>query len=129
MITTAVSQFGPQLVVIDSVKAAYEALASPAVARRILYTMASLAVEAEFVALLVGEYTEDQLMTLPDAGVADGIISLSSPYQSTEDARFLRVLKMRGGSHVHARREFNIDNTGITVLPGTPAPKAVVATP
>lgn len=65
---------------------------------------------------LVGEYTFEETLSLPEFAAADGMIWLYAETRGTRMARFLRVLKMRGVDHSTAAHNFEITIDGISVF-------------
>jgi len=95
--------------------------------RRFVYGLSNLSIEASAVVMLLGEYGEAELMSQPEAAVVDGIISLTSPYQSDHGQRWVRILKMRGARHIASRWEFRIAENGLQVYPDSSSAYTSVA--
>lgn len=105
----------PALVVIDSSKVLH-GFGDAEEIRRVVYDLASKVAHTDTVLLLVGEYTEDEMESLPESAVADGIIYLANEAVGAFDERSLRVLKMRGSPYLTGRHSFQIDWTGLAVF-------------
>ncbi len=121
LLADLVTQYRPSLLVVDSIKPALETLNNPAMRRRFMYTLTGLSVEAHVVVVLIGEYSESEVVALPEGSTADGIIALTSPFQSPDQRRHIRIIKLRGAPHVQDNWEFAIGPAGIEVF----APAAV----
>lgn len=106
----------PALVVIDSAKMLRD-FAGERELRTALYDLISRVAHTETVLLLLGEYTSEEMQGGVECSLADGIIQLA--YQSREpvDRRWLRIVKMRGGSHREGRHALSIGTGGIDVFP------------
>src|SRR5450756_1256026 len=68
----------PAVIAIDSFRALRSRLEDPSVAHSLLYDLAVSLAFSEATALLVGEYTPEDLLVLPEFFTADGILSLST---------------------------------------------------
>jgi circadian clock protein KaiC len=97
--------------------------------RGAFYDLSASFAETDAVLLLVGEYTPQELGSGIEFSLADGIIQLEYQVREPVDRRSLRVVKMRGGSHVPGRHTFQIGPAGIQVFPRieTLAPAAVTS--
>ena len=93
-----IKTLGPKIIVIDSFKAIHDLSTSVPDMRRMLYEVSSLLTAYDTTALLLGEYSEDMISTLPEFAVADGMVELARTKRSTRDERYLRVLKLRGSA-------------------------------
>jgi circadian clock protein KaiC len=118
-----VKEYGPAFVVIDSFKALHSFSTSAEQFRRhlteITATLTSLAVTSFW----VGEYSSDEMPVLPEFAVVDGIIELAIKKIGVKDARYLRVLKMRGTSFYSGEHAYKIGENGLEIFPrlSTPA--------
>ncbi|HYN95459.1 MAG TPA: ATPase domain-containing protein [Pilimelia sp.] len=106
----------PVLVVIDSTKMLRD-FVSDHTLRTALYDLTSRVAHSGAVLLLLGEYTAEELQTGVEFALADGIVHLS--YQSREpvDRRTLRVVKMRGTTHLSGAHTVEITAEGLQVYP------------
>jgi len=66
----------PGMVVIDSLKAIGDLLVSPYEFRGFMADLAVRVALWECTVLLVGEYAEEQILSLPEAAIVDGILLL-----------------------------------------------------
>ncbi|MGD0065106.1 MAG: ATPase domain-containing protein [Streptosporangiaceae bacterium] len=106
----------PAVVVLDSAKMLSDFVDEREL-RGALYDLNASFAETDAVLLLVGEYTPQELGSGIEFSLADGIIQLEYQVREPIDRRSLRVVKMRGGSHVPGRHTFQIGAGGIRVFP------------
>jgi circadian clock protein KaiC len=106
----------PSIVVVDSAKMLRD-FADEGELRAALYDLTGRISQIGTVLLLLGEYTTEELRSGIEFSLADGIIQLE--YQSREpvDRRWLRIAKMRGGSHRMGQHTFRIGPGGTEVFP------------
>jgi len=118
----------PSVVVVDSAKMLRD-FTSDRDLRGALYDLTSRVSHTRTVLLLVGEYTPEELRSGIEFSLADGIIQLEYEAREPVDRRWLRVAKMRGGSHRQGRHTFQIGPDGIEVFPRieTLIPQAITA--
>ena len=117
----------PSVVVVDSSKMLGD-FADQRELRRALYDLTGRFARTGTVLLLLGEYTREELRSDVVFSLADGIIQLEYEAREPLDRRWLRVIKMRGGSHLSGKHTFRIGPGGIQVFPRVetlvPAPEA-----
>jgi circadian clock protein KaiC len=107
----------PAIVVIDSAKMLRDFVAESEL-RMTFYDLTSRIGHTQTVLLLVGEYTPDEMTGAAEFSLADGIIQLSYQPREPIDRRWLRVVKLRGGSHREGKHTFRISTTdGFEVFP------------
>jgi circadian clock protein KaiC len=106
----------PSIVVLDSAKMLRD-FAGEHELRGALYDLASRITQTGTVLLLVGEYTAAELRSGIEFSLADGILQLDYEAREPLDRRWLRIVKMRGGSHRSGKHTFRIGSGGITVFP------------
>jgi circadian clock protein KaiC len=106
----------PAIVVIDSAKMLGD-FADERELRRTLYDLTGRFSQTNTVLLLLGEYTPEELRSEVVFSLADGIIQLEYEAREPIDRRWLRVMKMRGGSHRSGKHTFRIGPGGIEVFP------------
>jgi circadian clock protein KaiC len=118
----------PSVVVVDSAKMLRD-FASDRELRAALYDLTGRISQTGTVLLLVGEYTPEELRSGIEFSLADGIIQLEYEAREPVDRRWLRVAKMRGGSHRPGKHTFQIGPGGVEVFPRieTLTPHAVTA--
>jgi circadian clock protein KaiC len=120
----------PELVVIDSFKCIRDFIRDPAAFRAFTIDMVVQLAAWEVTALLVGEYTPEDVREGAEFAIADGIIDLSDTEEAEKQKRFLRVLKMRGAAFLDGEHVFEINAAGITLYPRlVPAPGGADALP
>jgi circadian clock protein KaiC len=118
----------PAIVVIDSVKMLRD-FADEIPLRTALYDLTSRIGHTDTVALLVGEYTCDEIDSGMEFSLADGIIQLAYEPRVPIDRRWLRVAKMRGRDHLEGKHTFHIAPTGVRVFPRTETRRPTVHAP
>jgi circadian clock protein KaiC len=114
---TLVNSVRPGLVVIDSFKALASFAADAATYRRFLHVLAGRLTILAVSTLLVGEYTSDELISVPEAAVADTIFHLATQGTGFRRKRYIEVVKMRGGTYASGRHAFRITDAGLEVFP------------
>ena len=85
--------------------------------RGALYDLTGRISQTGTVLLLVGEYTPEELRSGIEFSLADGIIQLEYEAREPVDRRWLRIAKMRGGSHRSGKHTFRIGPGGVEVFP------------
>jgi circadian clock protein KaiC len=106
----------PSVVVVDSVKLLRD-FASGRGLRAALYDLTSRVAQTDTVLLLVGEYPPEELRGSIEFSLADGIIQVEYEAREPIDRRWLRVVKMRGDSHLSGKHTFRIGPDGVEVFP------------
>ena len=106
----------PSVVVVDSAKMLRD-FASDRELRAALYDLTGRLSQTGTTLLLVGEYTPQELRSGIEFSLADGIIQLEYEAREPADRRWLRVPKMRGGSHRPGKHTFRIGPGGVEVFP------------
>lgn len=119
----AIRTMSPRFIAIDSFRALHDLGASVAETRRIVSEMAGLLSAYRTTSLLVGEYTEDQVVRFPEFAVGDSIIQLARLGNHRRDSRYLRVLKLRGSGYAEGAHAFEIREHGIDVYPRLVTPR------
>ena len=107
----------PAIVVIDSFKVFRDFVRDPLAYREFTLDLSVRLSAWEITALLVGEYSADDLQEGPEFGIADGIIYLYGTEEAERQKRFLRVMKMRGTHFFAGEHFFDIGPGGITLYP------------
>ena len=79
--------------------------------------------------LFVGEYTAEEIATLSEFAIADGIIRLSNRRQELRAIREVEVLKLRGANVVTGAHFFEIGGDGLTFFPRVRSPEEPFAEP
>jgi circadian clock protein KaiC len=106
----------PAIVVIDSTMMLRDFVSEPAL-RTALYDLSSRVAHSGAVLLLLGEYTDEDLLIGVEFALADGIVALSHQIREPVDRRGLRVLKMRGSAPLGGTHTMHITDDGIRVYP------------
>jgi circadian clock protein KaiC len=106
----------PSLIVIDSAKMLRD-FAGERELRSALYDLTSRVAHTDTALLLLGEYTPDEMQSGAEFSLADGIIQLAYQPREPVDRRWLRIVKMRGGSHREGKHALCIGPEGIEVFP------------
>ncbi|MFI7542000.1 RAD55 family ATPase [Actinoplanes sp. NPDC049599] len=105
----------PTIVVIDSAKALRD-FAGDRELRMAFYDLTSRLTHTD-TALLLGEYTPDEMASGVEFSLADTIVHLAYQPREPIDRRWLRVVKMRGTHHLEGKHTFRICSTGFEVFP------------
>jgi len=113
----------PDLVAIDSFKAIHDVLPSAANGRAFVYDLAVGVAAWGATALLVGEYTAEDIGVAPEFAIADGIVRLTNERQEMTTARQFEILKMRGANYVTGRHFFEMGADGLTFYPRVRGPE------
>jgi circadian clock protein KaiC len=106
----------PAVVVIDSIKMLRDFVSGHDL-RMALYDLTSRVAHSGTVLLLLGEYTPEEMQNGVEFSVADGIIQLAYEPREPVDRRWLRITKMRGGTHRAGKHTFQIGTNGVDVFP------------
>ncbi|MBI5531701.1 MAG: AAA family ATPase [Deltaproteobacteria bacterium] len=116
-----VERLSPRLVVVDSYRA-IDDLSGGNPARWRLFTreLVELLAGWQCTALLLGEYTEEQVGVGPEFTVVDNVIYLSQEMHHNSVLRRLRVIKMRGQAPQPGRHAFRVLDRGLEVYPHLP---------
>jgi circadian clock protein KaiC len=93
----------PGFVVLDSIRMLRD-LFSESQIRGALYDLASRVAQSGAVLFLLGEYSPQEMKSGPEFALSDGILHLAYEPREPLDRRWLRVIKMRGGSHREGKR-------------------------
>ncbi len=114
-ITPVVQKQQAGLLVIDSIRTVLERLAEFDREEKSLRQLTEFVSEQNLVAVLVGEYQQDDIVRQPQFAFADGVILLTAPYEAPDGKRHIRVLKMRGAKHSSEGHEVRITSSGLQV--------------
>jgi circadian clock protein KaiC len=106
----------PRFVVLDSIRMLRD-LFSESEIRAALYDLASRVAQSGAVLFLLGEYSLQEMGSGPEFALADGILRLAYEPREPLDRRWLRVIKLRGGSHREGKHTFHITEHGLQVFP------------
>lgn len=123
LLREAITSMSPKVIVIDSFKAVHDLAPTVAERRRLVYEMTALLSAYGTTAFLLGEYTEDDILTYPEFAVADGIVELSRRRLGNRDERYFRVYKLRGSRYLEGAHAFRITSAGLDVYPRFVSPR------
>jgi circadian clock protein KaiC len=116
-IASLIRERRPGIIAIDSFKA-LTAFAEDAQAfRNFLHHLAALLTAFPVTSFWIGEYSEEEMRTAPEAAVADGIISLEMERANERAKRLIQVIKLRGSQFRSGRHGYRLSTDGITVFP------------
>ncbi len=115
-ITPVVQKQQAGLLVIDSIRTMLERLTEFDRAEKSLRQLTEFVSEQKLVAMLVGEYQQDDIVRQPQFAFADGIILLTAPYEAPDGKRHIRILKMRGANHSSKGQQVRISRSGFEIL-------------
>jgi circadian clock protein KaiC len=122
-VRTAIKEFFPKLIVIDSFKALHDLTISAAETRRFVAELAGLVTAFDTTTFLVGEYTEEEITRYPEFAIADGIIEFARHKRATSDERYVRVSKLRGSGYREGLHGFKITGAGLDFFPRLISPE------
>ena len=114
-ITSVIQKQRASLIVIDSIRTVLERLDEFERGQKSLRQLTEFVSEQNLVAVLVGEYQQDDIVRQPQFAFADGVILLTAPYEALDGKRHIRVLKMRGVDHSSAEQDVCITSSGLQV--------------
>jgi len=117
-----IKEHSPSFLVIDSFKALHAFSSSVEEFRRYLSEIASALTALAVTSFWVGEYSPDEISIMPEFAVADGIIELVIKKIGVKDARYLRVLKMRGTDFFGGEHAYKITGDGLDIFPRLTTP-------
>lgn len=106
----------PSVIVIDSFKALHH-FVRPDRMREAVFDLASKVSHTGAMLLLVGEYTDAEILQNPEFAVADTILEVSHDIGGPVDHRYLRVRKLRGSGSLMGRHAFQITDHGYELYP------------
>jgi len=114
-ITSVIQKHRAGLLVIDSIRTVLERLQEFERGQNSLRQLTEFVSQQNLVAVLVGEYQQDDIVKQPQFAFADGVILLTAPYEAPDGKRHIRVLKMRGVNHSSEGQDVNISSSGLQV--------------
>jgi len=126
-ITARIEREEPALVVIDSFKALRELPGDAATTRTFVYDLAVHLAGWGAAGLFVGEYTPEEVSSLPEFAIADGILRFGTEREALTAIRTIDVLKLRGADCVTGRHFFQVSAGGLTFFPRVRGPDAGAA--
>lgn len=121
LLVERVEEEQPDIIVVDSFKAIHDMVAGGR-QRSYVYDLAVTMASWGATTLLIGEYTEDEMLTLPEFAIADGILRLGVVRHELAMARDFEVRKLRGSSFASGIHFFEITRGGISFFPRVRGP-------
>jgi len=106
----------PAIMVIDSFKG-LSAYADSADMRPFLHELAGRLSASPLSSFWVGEYAEEEIGNAPEFAIADAIISLVTTRNGQREARWLRIMKLRGSEFAPGQHAYRLSADGIDVFP------------
>jgi circadian clock protein KaiC len=128
-ITTRVEREQPAMVVIDSFKAIRDVPGGSTAMRTFVYDLTVHMSTWGAVSLLVGEYTGEEIASLSEFAIADGIIRLTNQRNELRAIREVEVCKLRGANYVTGGHFFEIGRDGLAFFPRVRSPDGVIDEP
>jgi len=128
-ITGRVEREEPSVVVIDSFKALRDLLGDASAMRTFAYDLAVHSASWGAVSLFVGEYTADEVASLSEFAIADGIVRLSNRRDELRAIREVEILKLRGSNFVTGGHFFEIGPDGLAFFPRVRGPEDALGEP
>jgi circadian clock protein KaiC len=120
-ILNEVESFQPELIFVDSFKSVVQASKhDPQNGANLQYFVQRLGIQLsawQATTFLIGEYADDAQEENPIFTVADGVIHLYQSMDQNAMVRKIRVVKMRGSSHMTGLHSFRIADDGLHVYP------------
>jgi circadian clock protein KaiC len=120
-ILAEVAGFQPEFIFVDSFKSVVQATkGSDAGMASLQYFVQQLGVQLstwQATTFLIGEYADSTQEENPIFTVADGVIHLCQDMDQNAMVRKVRVVKMRGSSHMPGLHTFRITGSGLHVYP------------
>lgn len=106
----------PSVIVVDSFKSLHHFVSDNRM-REAVFDLASKVSHTGALLLLVGEYTEREILEGPEFAVADAILEVSHDIDGPVDRRYLRVRKLRGSASLMGKHAFRISHRGYELFP------------
>ena len=117
------TKYTPALVFIDSFKGLNELLESNVERRTVIYDLATVLTAYRCTTFLIGEYSEQMTLDLPEFAIADVVLNLMKYSTNVREQRFLRVEKLRGSNSIPGMHAFSINENGIEMYPRLLSPR------
>ncbi len=106
----------PSMIVVDSFKSLHHFVTDDRM-REAVFDLASKVSHTGALLLLVGEYTQEEILADPEFAVADAILEVSHDIDGPVDRRYLRVRKLRGSASLMGKHAFRITGRGYELFP------------
>ena len=117
LIDELIKKYEPGLVAVDTIKTIADMTPSLIEFREFLLDLSVRLATWDCTAMLLGEYSEEDIEIRPESAISDGIIYLSGAEERKHQKRYLRILKMRGTGYIGGENIFKITRSGIDVFP------------
>lgn len=117
VIDELLQKYQPKLITIDTIKTLADMIPSYTEFREFLLDLSLRLATWGCTAILLGEYSEEDIEIRPESAIADGIVYLSGSEEKKQQKRYIRILKMRGTGYVGGENVFRITGSGIEVFP------------
>ncbi|MTI79734.1 MAG: circadian clock protein KaiC [Firmicutes bacterium] len=117
VIDQLLQQHQPSLIIIDTIKTLADMITSFTEFREFLLDLSLRLATWGCTAILIGEYSEEEIELRPESSIADGIVYLYGTEDKKQQKRFLRILKMRGTDFQGGENIFCITRNGLEVYP------------
>lgn len=124
-LTEQVEQMQPALVVVDSFKAIHDLIQDPVEGRVAIHNAAVHWAAWGATTFLIGEYTPNEIITLPEFAIADGIIEFSIDHDNLMALRQVEAHKLRGACYVPGRHFLEITERGLQIYPRIASPTQI----
>jgi circadian clock protein KaiC len=126
-VVALIKEHNPAFLVIDSFKALHAFATTPGEFRQRLTELMTVLSSLAITSFLVGEYSSDEVSSMPEFAVADGVVELVLQKVGVKDMRYLRVIKERGSIFLSGEHAFKITSSGLDVFPRLTTPPAAIA--
>ncbi|HUW64714.1 MAG TPA: ATPase domain-containing protein [Spirochaetia bacterium] len=117
VIDEVLKQHQPRLFILDAMKSLADMMPSPTDYREFLLDLSLRLATWGCTALLLGEYSEEEIEDRAESTIVDGIILLYGTEEKKHQKRYLRILKMRGTGYASGETVFRITEEGINIFP------------
>ena len=115
-IANLIKERRPAIMVIDSFKA-LAAYADSGDMRPFLHELAGRLSASPLSSFWIGEYAEEEIGNAPEFAIADAIISLVTTRNGQREARWLRIMKLRGSEFAPGQHAYRLSADGLDVFP------------
>lgn len=116
-IADLLKEHSPQLLVIDSFKAIRDMCDDEKEFRTFVFELGAMLSIWEVTTFFIGEYSIEEVNTLCEFAIADGIFHLYGTEDTRFQKRFLSILKCRGTEYLPGEHMFEISSEGIRLYP------------
>ena len=106
----------PAMVIIDSFKVFEDLSHDSEELRKFSYELVVNLMARKCTTLLLGEYMPSEYERSPLFSIIDGLVSMTQRELSSEQQRFIKIVKMRGLAHSRDEHSFQISPKGVEVF-------------